>query len=545
MKITKLIPIALSTLLGGYGLLLPDFHSNAKDQVSQVTVDAYNVHIRSGAGTDYPVIGEADFGSRYVVISQDHGWFEVSLPNGGTGWIASWLTTNVLQSASNSSNNPSSSSSSNTTDSDHIQTQTATAIEKQTNVRSGPSTSYDIIATIEPGTSYAVSQISGDWVQIRLPNERSGWVAKWVVTLGSENAKQIAMAEQKQATITGSDVRLRDNPSLDSHVIKTLQQGTIVQVIEQQAQWYKVQLDKSVGWVSSDFIQTQDQAQKTLPGTVSNQTQSSPSGTVTPLETGTHIRVGPGLNYSILGDADLKTSYPVVDKSGQWWKIKLQDGKTGWIASWVVKANQVNITSTHSNQTASIDQILRGKTIVLDPGHGGIDVGAIGSTTGLYEKDMTLATAKVLFNKLQETGAHVIMTRTDDTFISLEQRVVDAKQAHADAFVSIHENTNPDPNIAGTITYFYNPKGEDAKLADDIEQSIDGGIAHPEIGTQFGDYYVLRENPQLAVLVECAFLSNAADEQLADSPDFQEKIADGILKGLITYFNGKSQKSGQ
>jgi N-acetylmuramoyl-L-alanine amidase len=531
MYARKLLSIAFSTFVSALSIWEFPLHSAADDTKSQsvlITVNAYHVHIRSGAGTDFPIIGEVDFGSRLPVLSQDRGWFEVTLPNGETGWIAGWLTDSSLTPATLNQTR---------TDSKETQMQIATAIQDNTNVRSGPSTSYDCIATISPGTSYAVSQISGDWVQIRLPDERSGWVAKWVVSLAVQDAKRVADTEAGHATIIGTNVPLHERPKSDSNVLAQLQQGTIVQRLGIQDGWTQIQSGNLTGWVASDAIQTQQDTPKILPGPISPQSASR-NGTVTPSGTDINIRLGPGLNYAILGKADPNTSYPVLGQSGQWFRIRLQNGKEAWIASWVVQTNGLNQQKEpdKSVTSPSIDQILRGKTIVIDPGHGGIDVGAIGRTTGMFEKDLTLATSKLLFNKLQETGAHVILTRTDDTYVSLGQRVEIAKQAHADAFVSIHENTNSDPSIAGTISYFYDAHGEDAKLADAIEQSIDGGIAHPEIGTQFGDFYVLRENPQLAVLVECAFLSNAGDELLAESPNFQERIADGILKGLIQYF---------
>ncbi|UOF88799.1 N-acetylmuramoyl-L-alanine amidase [Fodinisporobacter ferrooxydans] len=502
--------------------------ANQPDQQNQneVVVNAYDVHIRSGAGTDYPIVGQTSYGAHYSVISQDQGWFEVRLPNGGSGWIAGWLTTSTLSTGQGNV------------------TQTASALEKDTHVRSGPSTTYPIVATIDPGTAYLVSQISGDWIQIRLPNERSGWVAKWVVKLSDQSSQQAAHSELSQGTITASDVNLHDSASLQGKVLAHLQPGTIVQVIEQQKDWTKIQVDKQTGWVASNYVQTANQTTPLLPGPIAIASGQSTAGTVQPMGSGINIRMGPSQNDAILGIADPQTAYPVVGQSGKWWNIQLQSGKTAWIASWVVQANQVQNSKAQSGSAKPFaDQSLRGKTIVIDPGHGGIDVGAIGTTTGLYEKDMALATAKILYNKLQATGAHVIMTRTNDTYVSLKQRVDDSIAAHADAFISIHENTNSNPDIAGTITYYYNAKGQDAKLAEDIEQSIDGGVAHPDLGTQFGDYYVLRQNPQLAVLVECAFLSNASDELLAESTDFQERIADGILKGVLKYF--QDRQSGQ
>ncbi|MGZ4134403.1 MAG: N-acetylmuramoyl-L-alanine amidase family protein, partial [Tumebacillaceae bacterium] len=208
-------------------------------------------------------------------------------------------------------------------------------------------------------------------------------------------------------------------------------------------------------------------------------------------------------------------------------------------AGWLVQVS--GATTGIKEQKESLDSSLRGKTIVLDPGHGGFDVGAIGHATGLYEKDATLALSRILYNKLLTTGANVVMTRSDDSFVSLSDRVNISKDKQADLFVSLHYNTNPDPSLSGSITYYYNAQGADHQLADLVEKNLVQTLGLPDLGTRFGDFYVLRENPQTAILIETSFLSNARDEQMAKDQKLEEKAAEGIFQALVSYLHGQNQ----
>ena len=105
------------------------------------------------------------------------------------------------------------------------------------------------------------------------------------------------------------------------------------------------------------------------------------------------------------------------------------------------------------------------KIIVIDPGHGGIDPGAIG-ITGTLEKDITLSTAKILKKKYEESGRYkVILTRYDDSFIKLNNRVQIAEKAKADLFISLHADSIKDKRIRGGSVYTLSAKASDKRAA--------------------------------------------------------------------------------
>ncbi|MGZ4122166.1 MAG: SH3 domain-containing protein, partial [Tumebacillaceae bacterium] len=437
----------------------------AADETRYVKVTAYDVNIRSGAGTEQPVVGHAQYGDTYEVAAVQNGWYQVKLNQGQTGWISASL---VTEGSYFTSSNPT------------IQTAEATA--DNLNVRDGASTSYEVITTISPGTTYPLLQTSGDWIQIRLPDERTGWVNKSFVKVAESKAKTIAQAEQQEATVIADTLNVRSDKSSDSEVLGTLKQGDIAPVLSKGDDWTQISFQGQKGYVKTQFIRLQGD-----PAPKAEQPQSTGNGPTLKLQGPTNFRSGPGTNFALLQTGAAGDTFAITGKSGQWWEIALQNGKTAWVAGWLVQVS--GATTGIKEQKESLDSSLRGKTIVLDPGHGGFDVGAIGHATGLYEKDATLALSRILYNKLLTTGANVVMTRSDDSFVSLSDRVNISKDKQADLFVSLHYNTNPDPSLSGSITYYYNAQGADHQLADLVEKDLVQTLGLPDLGTRFGDYY--------------------------------------------------------
>jgi len=215
--------------------------------------------------------------------------------------------------------------------------------------------------------------------------------------------------------------------------------------------------------------------------------------------------------------------------------------------------------------------------IVIDAGHGGHDTGTIGPT-GLMEKDLCLDVALRLGKLIEQKlpGADVVYTRSDDTFIPLEERTNIANEAKADLFVSIHANSSPDHGARGVETYYLNMKGspeamevaarenavsqegihdledlvmkiartekidESKELAEDVQDSLSKRIqktAKPvrNRGVRKAPFVVLIGADMPSILTEISFLSNPADEQLLKKPDHRQHIAEGVFQGVSAY----------
>ncbi|TKH22291.1 N-acetylmuramoyl-L-alanine amidase [Bacillus wiedmannii] len=183
--------------------------------------------------------------------------------------------------------------------------------------------------------------------------------------------------------------------------------------------------------------------------------------------------------------------------------------------------------------TSNKDRILE-KVIVIDPGHGGNDPGSIGPN-GTREKEITLKTAKNIQKKLKEKGMTVILTREDDKFVSLKNRVTIAQNKSADLFLSIHYDGFTTSDVNGVTTY-YNKELKEWILAKMIHGHLFKHIKSKDRGVKSGDYYVLRENEKPSLLLELGYITNPEDEERMNSQQFQADVASGIVNGVIEYF---------
>lgn len=219
--------------------------------------------------------------------------------------------------------------------------------------------------------------------------------------------------------------------------------------------------------------------------------------------------------------------------------------------------------------------------IVIDPGHGGHDSGTLG-VDGLEEKevvlDVALRVGKLLRDRL---GADVIFTRTDDTFVPLETRTAIANKAQADLFLSIHANSSPDAGARGVETYYLNftqqadalriaarenavsdqtiyqlsdlvkkialkeKISESREFATDVETGLFGGLEHGNMGlknrgVKQAPFVVLIGANMPSVLAEISFLTNPKDAKQLLQPEYRQRVAEGLYRGIAQYAGGLS-----
>jgi N-acetylmuramoyl-L-alanine amidase len=175
---------------------------------------------------------------------------------------------------------------------------------------------------------------------------------------------------------------------------------------------------------------------------------------------------------------------------------------------------------------------LRGKVIILDPGHGGDDPGAF-SAGGVPEKVYTLQTAKKAARLLQDEGATVYLTRDEDRRANLKDIVAFANRSGADLFISIHYNSIYTPKIGGTETYYYNPVSR--VFAEKMHEAIVRGIKRKDHGLHRTPFYVVKNTEVPSVLLEPVYLSHPEESGLAGSASFQEELAEDIVRGVKDY----------
>lgn len=181
-------------------------------------------------------------------------------------------------------------------------------------------------------------------------------------------------------------------------------------------------------------------------------------------------------------------------------------------------------------------------TIVIDAGHGGTDRGTRSKSPFCEEKRICLLTARLVKKYLDQLGYHVVMTRTTDAFVSLARRVEIASQASSSVFVSIHYNSARNPIAQGVEIFFYDSKADrtrtlaSRRLAEAILPGLIRRTNAQSRGVKKGNYYVIRENPMPAIIIEGGFISNPQECALLKSFEYQDKIARGIADGIDRYF---------
>jgi len=177
-----------------------------------------------------------------------------------------------------------------------------------------------------------------------------------------------------------------------------------------------------------------------------------------------------------------------------------------------------------------------GVTVFIDPGHGGSDPGCI--QNGYKEKQIDLSIALKTKALLEGSGYNVIMRRTGDSGMSLDDIINTANASGANLFVSIHCNSSVNPAIQGVETYWSTNGGAgSSQFATSVFNSVVSATGRPGRVLRSSDFKVVKYTTMTSALVECAFLSNPEEAALLASDDFQNKIAQGIVNGIHAYVN--------
>jgi N-acetylmuramoyl-L-alanine amidase len=358
------------------------------------------------------------------------------------------------------------------------------------NVRSQPGPSYSIVGKLKQGQVVTVYEQKNGWSRI-VYGSLKGWVAS-----------QYLAATTWTGYVTATNLNFRSAPG--GSVLGMLPKGTAVKVYGNDGAWLKVYAStlNKTGWVSGSYI-----------------TKQKPATTVTKvvLKVNSNIRKGPSTSYAIIYTEKAGTYMDKLGESNGWVKVKNPTGVIGWVSGTLVR---------------DPNTVLKGKVIVLDPGHGGYDSGTRGAT--YLEKTLTLRTALELKPLLESAGAKVIMTRSSDYYVSLTQRVNISNYNKAHAFISLHYNAYSSTS-SGVMTFYYS-SSKDSALSGLIQSNLATSTQLRNMGSKYGNYHVLRENKQPAALVELGFLSNPTEEKLVATSTYQKKAAKGIYNGLFHYF---------
>lgn len=192
----------------------------------------------------------------------------------------------------------------------------------------------------------------------------------------------------------------------------------------------------------------------------------------------------------------------------------------------------INVSSTQAGRV----------TIVIDPGHGGSDSGAVGPT-GLQEKRVNLNIALKLKSYLSAAGVRVIMTRSTDKYVSLSRRASIANNANANRFIAIHHNSVANRSVNGTETYAKRGAGSTARdLGRKAQSSLVDNLGLANRGFKYADFYVIKYTRMPSILTEASFISNRAEESRLRTDSWLRREASAIYNGIRRHMRLSSRK---
>ncbi|MED3662649.1 SH3 domain-containing protein [Ureibacillus sp. FSL K6-8385] len=475
-------------------------------------VYAEKLYLREGPGLSYSILDTLQKNDKLKVLDAEGDWLYVET-DGKKGWVASWLTQKIHK--------------------ENVKKFAVVQVD-HLNIRLEPSLDAPVLGQLFSGDQVAVQNERDQWVQIR-HQQITGWVSKEYVSINEaktdeskdDEGKELESAESDDAnyfTIAVNAVNVRNKPNLKSKELGIAKKGEQYRVLDRHNHWIQIDYHGKKGWIYSFYGSFEFKRNK----------EEKKKKTVTIIYNGTNIRKEPSTSSNVLSIARAGEQYRVIGTDGDWYKIQLPDKSAGFVASWVVSTDGQSQSPKKKGKRKK--GTLNGVTIVIDPGHGGNDQGTAGLRNTI-EKEITLKTAELLKSKLQQAGANVYLTRESDVYVALQKRVSLAHQHGADAFVSIHYDASEDRTVSGFTTYYFHSYQE--SLAQYVHDGLTKQVDLRDRGIQKGNYLVLRENKQNAVLIELGYLSNPREEKTIDTDLFREKATMGIYEGLLKYFDAQ------
>ena len=396
------------------------------------------------------------------------------------------------------------------------------AVETEASVKlyQEPNTQQFPIAEVKKGEYVLVlHKVNNEWLQVQFHQQ-----VAWMPT------KDVLLTHLMIGHSSGA-VSMYKEANNSSQVVTTIPFGQPFYLLDdQQSNFAKVSYNGQEGYVDSnqlnyavDHMNELYKLQAGLPQTLDAKKMVASKLKETPLYESADMF------SKRISTVNAGTIFNYEDRENDFYKVSIGNGKKAYIPYWLVNANFAAVeTDPH------IPQGIEQSKIVIDPGHGGDDPGAVVTFSEKHEADHTLTTALLLKKELEDLGATVILTRDSDKSVSLENRAQLSNREQANAFISLHFDSGPNPNASGTTGYYFAATSEN--LAQTVNKYIARNLPVKSQGTKFQNFLVLRENKQPSILLELGYLNNVEDNKLIESTEYRENIAKSIASALKEYF---------
>lgn len=394
--------------------------------------------------------------------------------------------------------------------------------ENNLNVRAKDNMSSEILGKVHTGTKLSTYGISGSWVKVSY-NGIAAYISADYVEFLDTNGLVFDLKSSKVETVA-SDAALYRGPQESTKLITTIKAGQQIDVYGTSGIWSITDFNGVPGYILTSAIEVAVEPDETPIQIPVTQPNSTTIGRVT--ADSLNIRQSASASSAALGKLTTGDVVEVISITGWWANIK-----KGNITGYVHKT-YLHLMNTSGSAVAN-------RVIVLDPGHGGKDAGAVKGK--VYEKNIVLDVTKRVKALLEEAGAKVILTRSNDTFIELADRPKVASNNYGEVFISIHANSVVSVSPLGTETFYNNVSSTNAKdemkLARAINNEIVNNANMVDRGIKLGNLAVIRTLEMPAILLELGFLSNEKDLAKLTDDTYLQIFAQSIFNGIDSYYS--------
>lgn len=285
------------------------------------TITGSDVRMRSGAGTNYSIIGTYGKGTQMQVTGVSGNWYAVSY-NGKTGYVSADYM-KVTSSTASSSTSTTSTSSSTTSVSG-----TGTVTGSSVRMRSGAGTNYSILATFAKGTKVEVTGKTGNWYAIKYDG-KSGYISADYLSVASSSSTSTSTTSAttttgKTGSVIGTSVRMRSGPGTNYDTLGYYSNGVKMNVLGSENGWYKVSYNGKTGYIIAQYFRVDPESSTTTDGEITG--------------SNVNMRLGPGTNYGIVANYSKGTKLKISGSNGNWYEVSV-NGKYGYISKDYVKVS--------------------------------------------------------------------------------------------------------------------------------------------------------------------------------------------------------------
>ena len=428
--------------------------------------------------------------------------------------------------------------------------QTLLIEREQVVLRLEPDTSAEAIEELWKGSQVRILEERNGWLRIRSKQDQEGWLPEWLLK------DEFLANDQEVAAQLLITTPVYGERNESSQVLRMIEPGTYVLVDQEIEGWLTIRTgletsdgqieEEQVGYIPTRLVNLVSkgravtyidehqyqtllaydpeaiaQARLAVDPEVIIQFNDEPLMEADDVYSEIVYRASLGESFSFVGDlkTDLKEDFYLVENA---------EGQRGYVDSDRVSVSTYSIGRLEKSPANELAQT----TIMLDPGHGGVDTGALSWDGSREEKVATFDLVVEIKKQLEAKGATVLMTRSGDDYFELVDRTKASNINEVDLFVSLHFDDSENADWSGTNTYYYHET--DKPLAQAVNQELDS-LELENFGMMCGNYHVLRENTRPSILLELGYMSNYYDVETIFDRGYQKDVASSITRGLENY----------